>query len=140
HAERLLPAAAVHRRGAGELGALDRAVRVPLAAPGAVEPDDGGDRARDGARDRRLLPRAEGVRRGCDPDGGEGMKIAVIGGGSTYTPELVSGLSRERDRIDVRDLVLHDIDEERRDVGGGLAARMPARQGFHGALTVRDDL
>ena len=38
------------------------------------------------------------------------MKIAVIGGGSTYTPELVSGLSRERGRIDVSDLVLHDID------------------------------
>ena len=50
------------------------------------------------------------------------MKIAVIGGGSTYTPELVSGLSRERDRIDVRELVLHDIDEERREVVGGLAA------------------
>ena len=30
------------------------------------------------------------------------MKIAVVGGGSTYTPELVSGLSRERDRIGVR--------------------------------------
>ena len=33
--------------------ALDRALAVPLAAPGAVEPDDGGDAARDGARDRR---------------------------------------------------------------------------------------
>ena len=49
------------------------------------------------------------------------MKIAVIGGGSTYTPELVSGLSRERGRIDVSDLVLHDIDPERREVVGGLA-------------------
>jgi 6-phospho-beta-glucosidase len=68
------------------------------------------------------------------------MKIAVIGGGSTYTPELVSGLSRERDRIDVRDLVLHDIDEERREVVGGLAARMLERQGYEGALTVTDDL
>ena len=29
------------------------------------------------------------------------MKLAVIGGGSTYTPELVSGLSRERDRVPV---------------------------------------
>jgi multiple sugar transport system permease protein len=38
------------------------------------------------------------VRRGHHADRGEGMKIAVIGGGSTYTPELVSGLSRERDR------------------------------------------
>ena len=62
------------------------------------------------------------------------MKIAVIGGGSTYTPELVSGLSRERDRIDVRDLVLHDIDEQRREVVGGLAARMLDRQGYDGTL------
>src|SRR5215204_3973508 len=68
------------------------------------------------------------------------MKIAVIGGGSTYTPELVSGLSRERDRIDVRELVLHDIDEERRKVVGGLAARMLARQGYDGRLEVTDDL
>ena len=68
------------------------------------------------------------------------MKIAVIGGGSTYTPELVSGLSRERDRIDVRGLVLHDIDEERREVVGGLAARMLERQGYDGSLEVTDDL
>jgi 6-phospho-beta-glucosidase len=68
------------------------------------------------------------------------MKIAVIGGGSTYTPELVSGLSRERDRIDVGDLVLHDIDEQRREVVGGLAARMLARQGYDGSLEITDDL
>jgi 6-phospho-beta-glucosidase len=68
------------------------------------------------------------------------MKVAVIGGGSTYTPELVSGLSRERERLDVRELVLHDIDPERREVVGGLAARMLARQGFDGELAVTDDL
>jgi 6-phospho-beta-glucosidase len=68
------------------------------------------------------------------------MKLAVIGAGSTYTPELVSGLSRERERIHVRDLVLHDVDEERREVVGGLAARMLARQRFDGELTVTDDL
>src|ERR671935_134337 len=68
------------------------------------------------------------------------MKIAVIGGGSTYTPELVSGLSRERERINVRELVLQDIDPERREVVGGLAARMLERQGFDGRLTVTDDL
>jgi 6-phospho-beta-glucosidase len=68
------------------------------------------------------------------------MKIAVVGGGSTYTPELVSGLSRERDRIDVRELVLHDIDAERREVVGGMAERMLARQGFEGTLSVTDDL
>ena len=68
------------------------------------------------------------------------MKIAVIGGGSTYTPELVSGLSRERDRIDVSELVLQDIDPERREVVGGLAQRMLDRQGYRGRLEITDDL
>jgi 6-phospho-beta-glucosidase len=68
------------------------------------------------------------------------LKIAVIGGGSTYTPELVSGLSRERDRIDVSELVLHDIDPERRDVVGGLARRMLDKQGYQGRLEITDDL
>ena len=68
------------------------------------------------------------------------MKIAVVGGGSTYTPELVSGLSRERERIDVRELVLHDIDAERREVVGSLAQRMLAAQEFGGKLTLTGDL
>jgi 6-phospho-beta-glucosidase len=68
------------------------------------------------------------------------LKIAVIGGGSTYTPELVSGLSRERDRIEVSDLVLQDIDPERREVVGGLAQRMLERQGYRGRLEITDDL
>src|SRR5919198_2823357 len=68
------------------------------------------------------------------------MKFAVIGAGSTYTPELVSGLSRERDRIDVTELALHDIDEERRDVVGAMAGRMLAKQEFDGELTVTGDL
>jgi 6-phospho-beta-glucosidase len=68
------------------------------------------------------------------------MKLAVIGGGSTYTPELVSGLSRERSRVPIDELVLHDVDPERRAVVGEMAARMLERQGFGGTLTVTDDL
>ena len=68
------------------------------------------------------------------------MKVAVIGGGSTYTPELVSGLARERERLPVRELVLQDIDAERREVVGSLAARMLERDGFEGELVVTDDL
>jgi 6-phospho-beta-glucosidase len=64
------------------------------------------------------------------------MKVAVVGGGSTYTPELVSGLSR----LDVSDFVLQDIDAERREVVGGLARRILERQGYAGALEVTDDL
>jgi 6-phospho-beta-glucosidase len=64
------------------------------------------------------------------------MKVTVVGGGSTYTPELVSGLSR----LDVSDFALHDIDPERREVVGGLARRMLERQGFRGPVEVTDDL
>src|SRR3984957_8856141 len=56
------------------------------------------------------------------------MKLAVIGAGSTYTPELVSGLMRERERIAIDQLVLHDIDAERLAVVGGMAERMVARE------------
>jgi 6-phospho-beta-glucosidase len=68
------------------------------------------------------------------------MKLAVIGAGSTYTPELVSGLSRERDRVSLGELVLHDIDADRREVVGGLAQRMLDRQGYGGRLTLTGDL
>src|SRR5437660_1012780 len=68
------------------------------------------------------------------------MKLAVIGAGSTYTPELVSGLLRERNRIGVDELVLHDIDPDRLEVVGGLARRMLQRQRFSGSLTITGKL
>jgi 6-phospho-beta-glucosidase len=64
------------------------------------------------------------------------MKLAVVGGGSTYTPELVSGLNR----LDVREFVLHDIHAERREIVGALAARMLERQGFRGTLMLTSEL
>jgi 6-phospho-beta-glucosidase len=68
------------------------------------------------------------------------MKIAVIGAGSTYTPELVSGLSGGAHSLDIDDLALHDIDAERLDVVGGLARRMLAQQEFAGDLLLTGDL
>jgi 6-phospho-beta-glucosidase len=64
------------------------------------------------------------------------MKLAVIGAGSTYTPELVSHLTR----LDVDEFALHDVDIERLAVVGGLAERMLVRQGYGGALARTDDL
>jgi 6-phospho-beta-glucosidase len=64
------------------------------------------------------------------------MKVAVVGGGSTYTPELVSGLSG----LAVDQLVLQDIDAERLEVVGGLARRMLDRVGFGGDLALTGDL
>jgi len=68
------------------------------------------------------------------------VKLAVVGGGSTYTPELVAGLAGERERLDLRELVLHDIDPERREIVGALAGRMLAAAGYDGELSVTDDL
>jgi 6-phospho-beta-glucosidase len=68
------------------------------------------------------------------------MKLAVIGAGSTYTPELVSGLMLERERIAIDQLVLHDIDSERLAVVGGMAQRMLVRQGFTGRLELAGEL
>ncbi|WP_306203886.1 6-phospho-beta-glucosidase [Actinoplanes sp. RD1] len=69
------------------------------------------------------------------------MKIAVVGGGSTYTPELVDGFARLRDsglRID--ELVLIDPAAERLEIVGAFAARIFARHGHPGRVTWTTDL
>src|ERR671918_1451104 len=63
-----------------------------------------------------------------------GVKIAVVGGGSTYTPELVEGFVTRDDRLTVDELVLLDVDAERLDVVGALADRMLRRAGWTGTL------
>ena len=63
-----------------------------------------------------------------------GVKVAVVGGGSTYTPELVEGFVTRTDRLPVDELVLLDIDEERLSVVGALAERMMRRAGWGGTL------
>jgi 6-phospho-beta-glucosidase len=65
-----------------------------------------------------------------------GVKVAVVGGGSTYTPELVEGFVTRADRVPVDDLVLLDVDPERLEVVGGLAGRMLAKVGYDGVLTL----
>ncbi len=52
------------------------------------------------------------------------MKLAVIGGGSTYTPELVDGIARLADQVKVTELVLVDPDESRLSVVGPFSARI----------------
>jgi 6-phospho-beta-glucosidase len=68
-----------------------------------------------------------------------GVKVAVIGGGSTYTPELVEGFVTRGDRLPVDQLVLLDIDRERLDVVGALADRMMRKVGWGGDLVLTDD-
>ncbi len=68
-----------------------------------------------------------------------GLKLAVIGGGSTYTPELVDGFSKRADRLPVDEIALLDIDPERLAIVGGLAERMLARQGWGGRVLQTTD-
>jgi len=73
------------------------------------------------------------------------LKIAVIGGGSTYTPELIEGLLaqelpvREGAHLPVREVALVDTDEERLATVGGLAARMVAAVGAPFPVTLSGD-
>ena len=68
------------------------------------------------------------------------MKVAVIGGGSTYTPELVQGFGEVGAHLGLDDLVLQDIDEQRLDVVGGAAQRIARAHGYQGRLTLTTDL
>lgn len=70
------------------------------------------------------------------------MKVAVIGGGSTYTPELVNGFIAGARELDLQEVWLMDIDRARLDIVGGYAWRMVEAAGKPFELhltTVRDD-
>ncbi|MET7481509.1 6-phospho-beta-glucosidase [Streptomyces sp. NPDC005538] len=68
------------------------------------------------------------------------MKLTVVGGGSTYTPELIDGFARLRDTLPVEELVLVDPAPERLELVGGLARRIFARQGHPGRIVTTFDL
>jgi 6-phospho-beta-glucosidase len=69
------------------------------------------------------------------------VKIAVVGGGSTYTPELVDGFARLRETgLQIDELVLIDPAAERLEIVGGFAARIFAHYGHPGKVTWTSDL
>ncbi|MFJ6607611.1 6-phospho-beta-glucosidase [Streptomyces lydicus] len=68
------------------------------------------------------------------------VKLAVVGGGSTYTPELIDGFARLRDVLPLEELVLIDPALDRLEMVGGLARRIFARQGHPGRISWTDDL
>jgi len=68
-----------------------------------------------------------------------GVKVAIVGAGSTYTPELVEGFILRADRFPVDELALLDVDPSRLEVVGGLARRMLDRAGFGGRTVLTDD-
>ncbi len=67
------------------------------------------------------------------------MKITVIGGGSTYTPELVNGFLKRKASLPLTELCLMDIDGERLAIVGGFARRMIEAAGSPFSLTLSGD-
>lgn len=61
----------------------------------------------------------------------KGVKIVTIGGGSSYTPELVEGFIKRYDELPVKELWLVDIEEgkEKLEIVGNLAKRMVKKAG-----------
>ncbi|GGS48730.1 6-phospho-beta-glucosidase [Streptomyces parvus] len=68
------------------------------------------------------------------------MKLAVVGGGSTYTPELIDGFARLRDTLPIEELVLVDPAADRLELVSGLARRIFAKQDHAGRITTTTDL
>ncbi|WP_312369612.1 6-phospho-beta-glucosidase [Lachnoclostridium sp.] len=62
----------------------------------------------------------------------DGIKIVTIGGGSSYTPELVEGFIKRYDKLPVRELWLVDIEEGKHklEIVGELAKRMVEKAGL----------
>ena len=68
------------------------------------------------------------------------MKLAIVGGGSTYTPELIDGFARLRDTLPIDEVWLVDPSEERVALVAGVSQRMFARAGHPGRVIATSDL
>jgi 6-phospho-beta-glucosidase len=68
------------------------------------------------------------------------MKLTVVGGGSTYTPELIDGFARLRDVLPVDEVWLVDPDAHRLELVSAISRRMFAREGHPGKIVTTSDL
>lgn len=84
--------------------------------------------------DRQLRKFFLVIAQGIDTERRISMKLVVIGGGSSYTPELVEGVITHSDSLPVTEIVLIDVPqgEEKVRINTALAERMLKKAG-HGA-------
>jgi 6-phospho-beta-glucosidase len=68
------------------------------------------------------------------------MKLTIVGGGSTYTPELIDGFARLRDVLPIEQVWLVDPDEHRLALVAGVSRRMLARAGHPATVHATTDL
>lgn len=67
------------------------------------------------------------------------IKIAIIGAGSSYTPELVEGLVKEQASLPIEEIVLHDIDVQRLEIMAGFCRRFLKHLGSSIRITPTTD-
>ena len=62
----------------------------------------------------------------------DGLKVVTIGGGSSYTPELIEGFIRYHHELPVKEIWLVDVEagKEKLEIVGGLAKRMVEKAGL----------
>src|ERR1700733_10159810 len=68
------------------------------------------------------------------------MKLTIVGGGSTYTPELIDGFARPRDPLPIEEVWLVDPDEHRLALVAGISRRMLAHAGHPATVHATTDL
>ncbi|MDR1839872.1 MAG: 6-phospho-beta-glucosidase [Treponema sp.] len=68
------------------------------------------------------------------------LKAAIIGAGSTYTPELIEGFIDRKNSLNFHTFYLMDINKEKLDIVGGLAQRMLVSKGFKGKIVLTQNL
>jgi len=66
-------------------------------------------------------------------------KAAIIGAGSTYTPELIEGFVERNESLGFDKIVLMDINEASLNLVGGLAKRQLEKGGFKGEIILTTD-
>lgn len=70
-----------------------------------------------------------------------GLKIVTIGGGSSYTPELIEGYIKRQDLLPISEIVLVDIEagKHKLDIVGAMARRMVKAAGLDWKVTLTLD-
>jgi len=69
----------------------------------------------------------------------EKLKFAIIGAGSSYTPELIEGLVKEKDSLPVEEIAFLDIDEKRLEIVSGFCRRYLQHLGHAVQITPTTD-
>lgn len=68
------------------------------------------------------------------------LKIAIVGAGSTYTPELIEGIINYKEALPVTELALMDIDATKLSIVGEFSQKMIKKAGLNFACYLTQDL